>query len=139
MGDIVCDGSNRILFKTPDLKNYQPWRNVARGTRTCTVDMCVALGVQEENHSGPVDRKLIAQALQKRNLLRVAESIQISPNGRFCPIKFTTTKILSTFGTESLTISANNNIVFKPHYKPLQKKAFLFISFLNVPLETEEN
>ena len=48
--------------------------------------MCVALHVQEENHSGPIDTKLIAQALEKRNLLRVAESIQISPNGRFCSI-----------------------------------------------------
>ena len=130
----MCDGSNRILFKTPDLKNYQPWRNVARGTRTCTMDMCVALDVQEENHSGPVDRKLIAQALQKRNLLRVAESIQISPNGRFCPIKFTTTQIMSIFSTEPLTISENNYIVFKPDYKPPQTRAFI----LNVPLETEE-
>ena len=67
----MWDGANRTLFKTPDLKNYQPWCNVVRGKRTCTADMCVALDVQEENHSGPIDRKLIAQALQKRNLLRV--------------------------------------------------------------------
>ena len=80
MGDTVWDGANRTLVKTPDLKNYQPWRNVVRGKRTCTADICVALDVQEENHSGPIDRKLIAQVLQKRNLLRVAESIQISPN-----------------------------------------------------------
>ena len=100
--------------------------------------MCVALDVQEENHSGPIDRKLIAQALQKRNFLRVAESIQISPNGRFCSIKFTTTQIISIFCTEPLTISENNYIVFKPDYKPPQTRAFIFISFLNVPLETEE-
>ena len=75
---------------------------------------------------------------QKRNLLRVAESIQISPNGRFCSIKFTTTQIMSIFCTEPLTISENNYIVFKPDYKPPQTRAFIFISFLNVPLETEE-
>ena len=138
MEDTVWDGASRTTFKTPDLKNYKPWRNVARCKRTRTADMCVALDVQEENHSGPIDRKLIAQALQKRNLLRVVESIQISPNGRFCSIKFTTTQIMSIFCTEPLTISENNYIVFKPDYKPPQTRAFIFISFLNVPLETEE-
>ena len=138
MGDTVWDGANRTLFKTPNLKNYQRWCNVVRGKRTCTADMCVALDVQEENHSGPIDRKLIAQALQKRNLLRVAESIQISPNGRFCSIKFTTTQIMSIFCTEPLTISENNYIVFKPDYKPPQTRAFIFTSFLNVPLRQKK-
>ena len=117
------DGVNRTLFKTPDLKNCQPWCNVVRGKRTCTGDMCVALDLQEENHPCPIDRKLIAQELQKRNLLRVAESIQISPNGQFCPIKFTATQIMSTFCTEPLMISENNNIVFIPDYKPTQTRA----------------
>ena len=94
------DGANRTLFKRPDLKNYEPWRNVVRGKRTCTADICVALDVEEENHSDPIDRKIIAQALQKRNLLRVAESIQISLNERFCFIKYTTAQIMSTFCTE---------------------------------------
>ena len=82
MGDTVWDGANRTLFKfkIPSLKNYQPWRNMASGKRTRTANMCVAPDVQEENHSGLIDRKLIAQALQIRNLFRVAESIQISPN-----------------------------------------------------------
>ena len=128
----MWDGANRTLFKRPDLKNYQPWRNVVRGKRTCNADMCVVLDVQEENHSGPIDRKLIAQALQKRKLLRVAESIQISPNGRFCSIKFTTTQITSTFCTEPLTISENNNIVFKPDFKPPQT-SFYFHLFLKHP------
>ena len=66
MAGTVWDGANRTLFKTPDLKNYEPWRNVVRGKRTCTADMCVALDVQKENHSDPIDRKIIAQALQKR-------------------------------------------------------------------------
>ena len=101
--------------------------------------MCVALDLQEENHSGPIDRKLITQVLQKRNLLHVAESIQISPNRRFCSIKFTATQIMSTFCIEPLTISENNNIVFKPDYRPTQTRAFVFISFLNAPLKTEEN
>ena len=114
-------------------------RVVVRGKMTCTVDMCVALDVQEENHSSPIDRKLIAQALQKLNLLRAAESIQMSPNGRFCSIKFTITHIISTFCTEPSTILENNNIVFKPDFKPTQTRAFIFISFLNVPLETKEN
>ena len=46
---------------------------------------------------------------------------------------------MSTFSTEPLAISENNNIVFKPDYKPSQARAFTFISFLNVPLKTEEN
>ena len=105
----------------------------------CTGDMCVALDVQEENDSDPIDRKLIAQALQKRGLLRVAELTQISPNGRFCYIKFTATQTMSTVCTEPLTISESNIIFFKPDYKPPQTRDFTFISFLNVPLETEEN
>ena len=108
MGDTVRNGANRTPFKTPDPKNHQPWRNAARGKRTCTADMFVALNVQEENHSGPIDRKLIVQALQKRNLFRVAESIQISPKRRFCSIKFTTIQIMSMFCTKPLTISENN-------------------------------
>ena len=59
----MWDGANRTLFKTPDLKNYQPWRNVVGGKRMCTTDMCVALDVQEENYSDPIDRNLNAQAL----------------------------------------------------------------------------
>ena len=38
-----------------------------------------------------------------------------------------------------MTISENNYIAFKPDYKPPQTRAFIFIFFLNVPLETEEN
>ena len=109
------------------------------GKRVCTADMCVALDVQEESDSDPIGRKLIAQALQKRGLLRVAESTQISPNGRFCYIKFTATQIMSTVCTEPLTISESNIIFFKPDSKPPQTRDFTFISFLNVPLETEEN
>ena len=99
--------------------------------------MCVALDVQEDTHSGPIDRKLIARALQKRNLLHVVESIQISPNGRYYSIKFTTSQILSTFCTEPLTVSENDNIVFKS--EPPQTRAFTYISLLNVPLEIEQN
>ena len=131
-------GANRTLFKTPGLKNYQPWRNVVRGKRTCAADMCMALDVQEENHSGPIDRKFIAQALEKRNLLRVAESIQISPNARFCSIKLTTTQIMSIFCTEPVTISKNNYIVFKPDCKPPQTRAFIFISLLTSPLRQKK-
>ena len=99
--------------------------------------MCVALDVQEDTHSDPIDRKLIARALQKRNLFHVAESIQISPNGRYYSIKFTTSQILSTFCTEPLTVSENDNIVFKS--EPPQTRAFTYISLLNVPLEIEQN
>ena len=120
------------LGQAHDLKNYQPWHNAARGKRTRTADMCVALDAQQQNYSGPIDRKL-------RNLLRVTESIQISPHGRFCSIKFTATQIMSIFCAEPLTISENNYIVFKPDYKPPQTRYFIFISFLNVPLEAEEN
>ena len=99
---------------------------MVRDKRTCTADMCVALGVQEENHYDPIDRKLIVQALQKRGLLRVAESTQISPNGRFCYIKFTATQIMSAFCTEPLTISESNIIFFKPDYKTPQDNSFYF-------------
>ena len=50
-----------------------------------------------------------------------------------------TTLIMPTFRTETLTISENNNIASKPGYKPPQTRTLIFISFLNVPLETEEN
>ena len=49
-----------------------------------------------------------------------------------------TTQIMPTFCTEPLTISKNNNIVFKPNYKLPQTRAFTCNSFLNVPLKTEE-
>ena len=67
----------------------------------------------------------------------MAEPIQIPPNGRFRPTKFTTTQIMSTPCTEPLIV--HNYIAFKPDYKPPQTRAFIFIPFLNVPPETEEN
>ena len=45
---------------------------------------------------------------------------------------------MQTFCTEGLTISENNTIYFKPDYKLRQQRTYTFISFLNVPLETEE-
>lgn len=61
--------------------------------------------VQQKKHSAPLDRKDFAQPLHRRNLLRLTESIKISPNGRFCSIKFTTKQIMQTFCTEGLTLS----------------------------------
>ena len=83
--------------------------------------------------------KIHCASIAKRNLLRVAESIQISPNERFCSTKFMTNQIMSTFCTEPLTTPENNNVAFKPDYKPPLTRAFIFISFWNVPLETKEN
>lgn len=108
------DGVSKTLFKTPDLSNYQPWRNVARGKRTCTADMCVAQDVQQENQSAAIDKKDIKQVLHSRNLLRLAEKTQISPNRRYCSVKFNTAQTMQTFCTEGLTISENSNIFFKP-------------------------
>lgn len=138
IGDAVWDGQNKTLFKIPDLSNYQPWRQVVRGKRICTTDMCIAQDVQLENHSAPVDCKDIATALHKWNLLHQTESIQISPNGRFCSVKFQTTQIMQAYCTEGLTISEGNNIYFKPDYTPRQSRSHTFISFLNVPLDTKE-
>ena len=67
MGDTVWDGANRTLFKTPKLKNYQRWRNVVRGKRTCTADMCLALDVQEENHTAPLIENLCASIAKKKS------------------------------------------------------------------------
>ena len=114
MGDTVWDGANRTPFETPDLTNHQPWRYVARGKRTCTVDLCMDdQDVQQEQKSELLDQKDIALALHKENLLRVAEWIQISPNGRFWSIKFNTKEITLTFFTESLVVSENITIYFK--------------------------
>lgn len=138
MGDPVWDGQYKTLFKSSDVSDYHPWRQAVRGKRTCTADMCIAQDVQQENHSAPIDRKDIATALYKRNLLRQTESIQISPNRRFCPVKFQTTQLMQTFCTEVLTVSEGNIIFCKPDYTPRQPTTCTFISFLNVPLEAEE-
>ena len=45
---------------------------------------------------------------------------------------------MQTFCAERLTISENNTIYFKPDYNPRQHRRYTFISFLYVPLETEE-
>ena len=45
---------------------------------------CIAQDMQQENQLTPIDRKDIAQALHKQNFLHLTESIQISPDGRFC-------------------------------------------------------
>ena len=139
MGDTVWDGENRTLFESPDLSKYQPWRNFVRGKRTCTADWCITQDVQQEQHSEPLNRKNIAEALHKRNMLRVAESIQISPNGRFCSVKFITKELMQSFCTEGLVISDNITVYFKPDYKlPPPTRNYTFVSFQNVPLEREE-
>lgn len=88
MGDAVWDRANKTLFKSPDLCEYELWRQTVCGKQTCTVDMCIALNVQKENHATHIGRKDVAHALHQRNVLRVTESIHISPSGRFCSIKF---------------------------------------------------
>ena len=139
MGETVWDGENPTLFETPNLSKYQPWHNVVRGKRTCTANLCIAQDVQQEHHLESLDRKNIAEALHKRNMLRVAESIQISPNTRFCSIKFTTKELMQTFCTEGVVISGNITVYFKPDYKlPPPTQNYTFVSFLNVPLETEK-
>lgn len=138
MGDTVLDGANKGLFESPNISNYQPWRQVVRGKKTCTADMCITQDVQKENHAAPIDLKDIAEALHKRGLLRSTDSIQISLNGRFCSIKFKTVQLMQTFCTEGLTISENNTIYFKPDYRSRLTLTYTFISFLNVLLETEE-
>ena len=42
---------------------------------------------------------------------------------------------METFCTEGLTLSENIKILFKPDFKPIPKRTFTFISFLNVPLQ----
>ena len=66
--------------------------------------MCIAQDLLLEEKLAPIDRKDIAQALHQRNFdeLRLTESIQISPNGRFCFIKFSTRQVMETC-TEDLT------------------------------------
>ena len=56
----MCHGANKILFKSPDLLTYQPWKEVVCGNRTCTADMCIAQDVQQQDQSTPIDRKDIA-------------------------------------------------------------------------------
>ena len=93
-------GTSKIepSLKPPISPTINTGKKVVRGKRTCTAD--------------------VAQVLRKRNLLRVAESIRLSPNGRFCSIKFKSTEIMQTFCTEalkiiqyisSLTINLNQN------------------------------
>ena len=86
----MWDGRNHSLYETPDISNYQPRRTAARRKRTCAADMYIPQDVQLNEKSAPKDRKDIARALHERNLLRLTESIQFSPNGRFCFIKFST-------------------------------------------------
>ena len=46
---------------------------------------------------------------------------------------------MQTFCTEGLVISDNITVYFKPDYKlPPPTRNYTFVSFLNVPLETEE-
>ena len=72
MSDIIT------LYNPSEGKRY-----LVRGKCTCTVDMCIANDIQQENNSAPIGCKDISQALHKRNLLKVTESIHLSPNVRF--------------------------------------------------------
>ena len=53
IADTVLTGVNKTLFKTPNLKNYQPWCNVASDKRTFIADMCVSLAFQEQKSLWP--------------------------------------------------------------------------------------
>ena len=110
----LCEIPQKTLFKTRDLSYYQPWRNVARGKRTCTANMCVAQDVQQENQSAAIDKKDITQVLHSRNLLRLAEKIPNLSQQEVCSVKCNTAQTMQTFCTEGLTISENSNIFFKP-------------------------
>lgn len=138
MGDTVWDGQNHTLLDTPELSNYQTWQTVVRGKGTWTANMCIAQDVELEEKSVPSDKEDIAQTLHERNLLRLTDFIQISSKGRFYSIKFSTKQVMEIFCTEGLILSEDIKIYFKPDFTPIPKRTITFISFLNVPLETEE-
>ena len=129
MGDTVWDRHPRFI-KLPTLAKCRQGKMNVHCRHACIIN------VQQEKHSTPLYRKDITQVLHRRNLLRIIEFIQISANGRFCSIKYSTKQIMETFCTEGLTLSGNIKNYFKPDFKPISRRTFTFIFFLNVPLET---
>ena len=87
-----------------------------------------------------INRDDIAAALAKRNILRQVKTIQFSSNIKFVSIEFDTSTIKETSCLETVKLKENLIATFMLDCKKPQKipKTFTFISFLNVPFETNE-
>ena len=117
--------------------NHKPWTTVIRGKSTCTANMYDIQKELIDNNQEPITREDIATALQNRNLLRQAKTIQISSNVKYVSIQFQTSQLMGTFCTEPLTVKENFQITFLPDFRKIPIEP-ADISFLNVPSEAHE-
>ena len=118
-----------IIYRT----NWKSKRN-QRTNKQCEHELFT-------NKKDPINIENIVETLQKRNLLRHTKTIQISSNVKFTSIQFNTSQIMETFCTEDLTINDIFQTTFIPDFQKRKRKPIksTYISFLNVPSETEES
>ena len=116
-------------LKYPISANINPGIMLS-GAKEHAQPTCALLKMFSRNNIWSLLIERILQRHSTSEMLRVAESIQISPNTRFCSIKFTTEELMQTFCTEGLVISGNITIYFKPDYKlpPNTKLHFSILS-----------
>ena len=139
--DDVNDTTNIIKDKTNFTESYKPWTNLFRGRSTCTSNIYYIQRELINNDKPPINRDDIAQALQKRNLLRQTRVIQIFCNIKYVSIRFETSQLMETFCTEPLTFNDTYSITFLTDFRKRTRRniQFTYISFLNVPSEAEED
>ena len=91
------------------------------------------------NKKEPINTENIAKSLHQRNLLLQIKVIQISSNIKFISIQFNTSTLMETFCTEPLQVK-DYSVQFLPDFRKRRRiyYGYTYISFLNVPLEAEE-
>ena len=135
------------INETPELNDddlnimstFRPWNNVIRGRRTCTANLYDMQHQLIDENQDPISRKDIVKSLQDRNLLRQMNVIQISSSLKSISIQFETSLIMETFCTEPLQVR-EFTVTFHPDFRKNTKRYMEteVISFLNVPLEADE-
>ena len=119
--------------------SYKAWTTVVRDRCTRTANL---FDIQQEliqNKKPTITRDDIAEALDKRNLLRQTKVTQFSSNIKYISIEFDTSMIMKAFCSNPLLVREQFSITFLPGFR---KKQCLFyelecITSQNVPSKAD--
>ena len=120
--------------------SYKPWTTVVRGRCTCTSNL---FDIQQEliqNKKPTITRDDIAEALDKRNLLRQTKVTQFSSNIKYISIEFDTSMIMEAFCLNPLLVREQFSITFLPGFQKKQCQFYELecITSQNVPSKADE-
>ena len=105
--------------------SYKPWTTVVRSRCTCTANLFDTQQELIQNKKTTITLYDIAEALQKRNLLRQTKVIQLSSNVKYTSIQFDTSMIMEAFCSNPLLVREQFSITLLPDFRRKNSANFM--------------